>query len=264
MKINIFRLIFVLTVLSLIAGCIPQNKLEYLQDPITEQKLYELQSTVPDVIKPNDELYIKVSSFDDISFNFFDTQSDYARTAFNNELALSLVSYTVNDTGNIYFPILGTLHVEGETLEELRSKMETQLADFFNQPTVIVKYAYKKVTVIGEVQTPGNFTYSKKHINLFEALSMAGDMTVHGNRKEVYLLRQKDGKIQKNIIDLTSDALIFSNYYFLEPDDVIYVKPRSSVKWRDISTPISLILSTLSTTLLAINLIYTMNNNSSQ
>ena len=253
MKRRPYLLLLLFISITFFSSCIPQKKLEYLQDPIYESTLYNLTNTPVQKIKPNDELYIKVSSFDDLSYNFFDTQSDYSRTAFNNELALSLISYTVSDSGTIYFPILGTLKVSGLSLDELRIKMEAQLSDYFNQPTVVIKYAYKKITIIGEVNAPGYYTYTKDNINIFEALSMAGDISVHGNISKIYIIRQVNDSIQKNPVDLTSDEIVFSNYYYLLSNDIIYVKPRGSLKWNIISVPISLIFSTISTTILIIN-----------
>lgn len=243
---------FIVLVVILFLSCIPQKNLEYLHDPVMTENIYELQKSDKNIIKPNDELYINVSSFDDLSFNYFATEGGF-RQGYSDELSLSLISYTVDKEGSIYFPILSNVELAGLSIEEARSKLTELLSDYLNQPTVIMKFAYKKITLIGEVNRPGNYNYAKDELTIFEALSLAGDISVHGNKKETILLRKSGDKITKKQIDLTSDEIVFNEYYYVMPDDVIYVKPRRSLKWNIVSVPISLILSTLTASLLIVD-----------
>ncbi|MBN2350550.1 MAG: polysaccharide biosynthesis/export family protein [Bacteroidales bacterium] len=239
--------------LLLLLSCIPQKKLEYLQDDITDKTLYDLEHKESVKIKANDELFIKVTSFDDLNYNYFNVQNQYIQTGYSTELSISLISYTVNDSGYINFPVIGKIYLKDYTIDSAREKLQNLLKDYFNQPSVVIKYAFKKVTVLGAVNNPGHFSYSKDRLNIFEALGLASDMSPHGNRREVYLLRTIDDKVQKKVIDLTNDELVFSSNYYINPDDIIYVKSRNSLKWNIISTPITLVLSTLTTSMLIIN-----------
>lgn len=251
--------LFILGILCiLITSCIPKHKIEYLQYAPGKDAEYRLPDRPETQIKPNDELYIKVSSFDDVNYNFFNAESDYARTGFSNELSLSLISYTVNDSGYIHFPVLGLVDLNGLSLKLAQQRMEDILHEYFNQPSVIIKFAYKKVSILGEVNVPGNYTYTKDRINIFEALSMAGDCSVHSNIENVVLLRAEGNTIQKHIIDLSDDKLVFSKYYYLKADDILYIKPRSSKQWNVISTPISLILSSITAAVLVLD--FSLNN----
>jgi len=252
MKTRIKRLFPVVLFALLISSCISQKKLEYLHDPVETKKTYSLQTSKENNIKPNDELYITVTSIDDPVFNFLGGQTNNNQTGFNNDISVSLISYTVQMDGNIQFPILGKIKLAGITIDEARIKIEEQLQGYLNQPSVKIKFAFKKVTLVGEVNRPGNYSYAKDQISIFEALSIAGDVSVHGNREEVYLLRKTDNKMTKYRVDLTKDDLVFANYYHIQPDDVIYVKPRRSLKWNVISVPITLILSTITTSILII------------
>ncbi|MBN1414601.1 MAG: polysaccharide biosynthesis/export family protein [Bacteroidales bacterium] len=245
-------LVLLITVGSLYS-CIPQKKLKYIQDPIVEKTIYSLNELKVSRISVNDELYIKVASLDDVAFNFFSTQGDNSRMGYSNELSISLLSYTVNDSGYIYFPILGNVFVKDLTLDEARTKFETTLSEYFNQPSVIIKFAYKRISVLGEVNAPGNYTYTKDHLNVFEALSLAGDISLHGNRREVILIRTENNSIIKQKLDLTRDACMFNNNFFLKSNDILYVKPRSSLTWSVISTPISLFLTAITTAVLVLN-----------
>ncbi|MBN1952343.1 MAG: polysaccharide biosynthesis/export family protein [Bacteroidales bacterium] len=260
MRKTSYPLFLISICLLYLTSCISQNKLDYLQDPVVQQKVYELQPKEENTIKPNDELFIKVSSFDDLSFNYFEGDQSVGRAGFSNELSVSLISYSVNDSGYIDFPVVGMISVQGLTLNEMTEKMEVLLKDYFNQPTITIKFAYKKISVLGEVRMPGNYTYSKNHITIFEALSLAGDMTIHGNRNEIVLLRAEGDSITKHVIDIRHDDEIFSKYYFMQPDDVLYVKQRGSARWSVISTPIDLIFSTVTTAILVFSYIDRSNN----
>lgn len=237
----------------MLGSCVSQEKLEFLQDPVVEKNLYQLHEKAIVKIRPNDELYIRVSSFDDVAFNFFSSQTSSNYMNYSNEMSISLISYLVNDSGFINFPILGQVFLNDLTIEEATEKLRIQLSEYFNQPTVILKLVNKKITVIGEVTVSGTYTYTKDRISVFEAISLAGDVTVHGNLKEVYLIRSLDDTIIKTKLDLTEDKILTSENYFVQPNDIIYVRPRPSAKWSVVSIPVSLVLSAITTFLLILN-----------
>ncbi len=241
----------------------PIKRLEYIQDSKTLENVNTMggdetgtQQAKVHLIKPNDELLIKVSSFDDISFNYFNSQGNNNTFQASNELSINTISYLVDVDGYINFPITGKILLKGLSLDEATVKIQNILKPYFDQPNVMMKYAYKKVSILGEVNSPGYYTYTKDQITIFEALAMANDLTIHGNRKEVLLIRENtDNKISKYEIDLTKDKDVFGYSYYIQPGDVLYVKPRKSVKWSTISTPITLLFSTITTALLVYNAI---------
>ncbi len=171
-----------LTILML-SSCIPQKKLKYMQDPLLDQNIYKLHEKVEATIKPNDELYIRVSSFDDVAYNFFSTQTNSNYMTFSNDVSISLISYIVNDSGYIYFPMIGPIYVKDFTIEEATDKLKNLLTEYLNQPTVLIKFVNKKLTVMGEVIRPGTFFFTSERMNILEAIGHGGDMTVHGDRK---------------------------------------------------------------------------------
>jgi polysaccharide biosynthesis/export protein len=231
-------------------SCISQKRLSYLQDPVVQEKMYPMHEKDQITIKPNDELYIRVSSFDDVSYNFFSSQTNATSLSFGTEASISMVSYSVNDSGKIYFPILGNIYVSGLTIDAVTKKLSGLLSEYFNQPAVLVKIVNKKISVLGEVRQPGSYTYTKDRINLFEALSMAGDATIHGNRSEVYLIRTVNDSIVKMKINMTRDETLFSKNFYLQSNDIVYVQPRQSAVWGTSAVPITLILSSITTFLL--------------
>jgi polysaccharide biosynthesis/export protein len=231
-------------------SCISQKKLEYVQKPVLDENIYPLHEKAILRIKPNDELYIRVSSFDDVAFNFFSTQTNASALSFGTEASISLISYSVNDSGNIYFPILGNIYVNGLTVEDVTDKLKGLLSEYFNQPAVLVKLVNKKITVTGEVRLPGTYTYTKDRINIFEALSLAGDITINGKRNNVYIIRTVNDSIVKAKIDMTQEDLLLNKNYYLQANDIVYVQPRNSAKWNVVAVPVTLVLSTITTFLL--------------
>jgi polysaccharide biosynthesis/export protein len=231
-------------------SCISQKKIVYVQDPAQQQNIYAMHEKDQITVKPNDELYIRVSSFDDVSYNFFSSQTNANSLSFGTEASISMVSYSVSDSGNIYFPILGNIDVGGLTIDAVTKKLSGLLSEYFNQPAVLVKIVNKKISVLGEVRQPGSYTYTKDRINLFEALSMAGDATVHGNRSEVFLIRTVNDSIVKMKINMTKDEILFSKNFYLQSNDIVYVQPRHSTVWNTSAVPITLVLSSITTFLL--------------
>lgn len=238
----------------LLFGCVAQRNREYLSSDRKGSTSYEIPELTEKIIQPDDKLSIQVSSFDDPSFNYFQTQSAIGTTATQDELSLSSNAYTVDENGKIDFPILGKFEVAGLTIDEAAIKMEKELEAYFNQPIVKLRFAYKKFIVLGEVGMPGKYLYPDDPITLFEALAMAGDMTKLGNRKDVYLIRETDKQVKKLHIDVRDEELMFTEFYYIQPDDVIYVKSNRKIDWTEIAAPLSVISSSISLILIALTL----------
>ncbi len=192
----------------LVTGCIPVKDLEYVQGDISDIKPSQLPAPEVQRIKPNDELYIRVSSLDEVAYNFFGNQADMRNQTSGTEISVSLISYIVDDAGFIQFPILEKVSVAGLTIEEAALRLKTMLSEYFNQPTVLMKFVNKRITVLGEVRRPGLFVYTNNNINLFEALGLAGDINIDGNRKEVLVLREVNGQVYKQSFNLLKDDLL--------------------------------------------------------
>lgn len=221
-SLNLF-VIFIL--LLFFSSCVSSRKIQYMQGPSGNVKTYQRTRLTDNIIKPGDELYIRVSSFDDIAYNFFSTQTNANYMNYGNDVSIALISYTVNDSGYIYFPILGHIYVRDLTLDEATEKMKALSSEYFNQPTILMKFVNKRITIMGEVTHPGSYIYTKEHLNILEALGYAGDINFHGNRKNVILIRQEDGLITKIKVDMTRDDILLSDAYYIRSDDILYVMP---------------------------------------
>lgn len=194
-----------------------------------------------------DNLYIKVRSLDESSNNFFNNMGDDKRSSGYNDASIYLNSYTVDPMGNIVFPFIGPVQVLGKTVDETREIIEEIMNEYLKETTIIVKLVNFNITFVGEVRRPGEYKIYQDKINLFEAISMAGDISDYGNRNEVKLLRTNDNGTQLHVLDLTREDIIESPYYFLKPNDVIYVEPLKGKQFAFSTFPYALLFSTITT-----------------
>ena len=152
----------------------------------------------------------------------------------------------MDNSGDVEFPVLGRIHLGGLTKSEAEKYIVDKLKGSFKEtPIVNVRLVNYKVSVLGEVNRPGTFTVANEKINLFEALALAGDMSVYGKRDNVKLLRE-DNKGRKEIVtlDLNKSDIINSPYFYLQQNDVIYVEPnKAKSKNADIGQSTTLLLS---------------------
>lgn len=132
-------------------------------------------------------------------------------------------TYVVDSNGDIDFPVIGRLNVIGKTLEEFKGELRGRLTRYIINPTVSARLTNYKVTVLGEVSRPGEYVIPDGKATLLSALGMAGDLTMYGKRNDVLVVRNVDGEISKERINLTDANFINSPYYNLKQGDVIYV-----------------------------------------
>ena len=142
-------------------------------------------------------------------------------------LSIFTFGYLVDNEGNIDYPVLGKLHVAGLTTRECEALIRKELQQYLNEvPNVTVRTSNYKISVLGEVKSPGTYTVSDERINIFQALALAGDMTVFSVRDDVQLLREDSlGNRRVLHLDLTSADIALSPDYYLQQNDIVYVKP---------------------------------------
>jgi polysaccharide export outer membrane protein len=237
-------------IFSLLTGCVTQKDLEYMQAKEKNTKTYN-EAEMPDYkLKPNDELYIQVSSLDEAASNVFANGSDQQSTGTIDPYGASLLSYSIDKSGFLFLPVIGKVPVNGRTLSEVSTILTDSLSHILSQPMVTVKLVNRYISVLGYVARPGHFPYSQEKITIYDAIGLAGDITVYGDRREIILTRNENGKNTIKHIDLTSPEILGSESYYLRPNDMIYVKPLKKRFWAMSEFPFGIILSTLSVTLL--------------
>ncbi len=241
----------------LFTSCVPQKKIRYLQQAQAKDTtvFHPYKRNAAYKLRVGDNLYIRIYTLDEKAYLFFNKQS--GSTSYNDyasEAAVYLNSYSINPDGDIDFPILGKIHVKDLTVGQVKADIQQRIGEYLKETTVVVKAVNFRVSVVGEVSRPGEFNVYKDELNVFEAIALAGDMTEYGNRGKVALIRKVQEGSQVHYLDLTSQAILSSEYYHLQPGDILYVAPLGYKRWGLGSTfPWAIALSGLTTTLLLIN-----------
>ncbi|NUY80862.1 polysaccharide biosynthesis/export family protein [Flavobacterium sp. MAH-1] len=219
---------FLLLVGLLFTSCIPTKDLIYLQGEPNQSA----QAVNPVVSKPyrlqvNDILNITIKAIDPQFVKLF--QSTETGQVNKSEQSLYYDGFVVDDHGNIRMPILNEVNVLGYTLEEARQLIEKRLLEeYFTKDAnlfVSVKLAGFRYTINGEVASPGTKTLFQEKVNLMEAIANAGDISIVGDRKAVTVIRQTPSGTEIKTVDLTQRDAMSSPYFYLQPNDYVYVKP---------------------------------------
>lgn len=228
MNIKIQNCVF-LCLIAFLASCSAPKEVLYLQD-IASIKEENIDKNYEVIIHKDDLLAILVNSKDPelaLPFNMpVVTYQIGAQTTAQQRL----LGYLVDQNGDIDFPILGKIHVEGLTRMQVTELIKQKLMseDLIKDPIVTVQFLNFKVSVMGEVTRPGTFDISGDRITLLEALSMAGDLTIYGRRDRVAVIREKDGKRRILYHDLRSSDIFQSPCYYLQQNDIVYVEPNKA------------------------------------
>jgi polysaccharide export outer membrane protein len=211
-----------LTIIIAISACSGRRNLVYFSDlDLKSDKWKNITDNGEPVILKNDVLSISVN-----------TSSSESNMIFASAQSAEMVNgvyekqgYRVNGEGNIKFPFLGEVTLEGLTLSQAQDQLERQLINYAKHPIVNMKFMNFRVTVIGEVNHPSTFLVPNEKINLLEALGLAGDMTAYGKRENVLLIREVNNVRTMTRINLNSQDVLNSPYFYLKQNDVIYVEP---------------------------------------
>lgn len=208
--------------LALIASCSTQKKVTYFQD-LKNGGTVEVALQQEIKIKPGDKLSIHVNSKDEELVAPFNLRRSQANMGSQTDLA-----YTVDKDGNIEFPYLGSIMIEGMTRDEVAKYIKQELLDrkMVQDPTVIVDFNNLQVSVLGEVNNPGKYDIEKDKYTILDAISNAGDLRITGKRDCVMVLREENGMQKSYTVDLNNAAQLYSSpVYYLQQNDIVYVEP---------------------------------------
>ena len=229
---RILQSVTVLAVLIGLASCNPETykKINYLQD-VKQDTTMTMKVNKGIIIQPQDQLSIIVTSRDpkmavpfNLSVSSFYTGSELASAGGASQ---RITGYIVDNAGDINFPSLGTLHVSGLNRWELQDLIKDKLADtgLLRDAVVTVEFLNFKVSVLGEVTAPGTYSVTGDKITIFQALALARDLTIYGQRENVQVIREQNGRRQIFKLDLTRSDIFSSEAYYLQQNDVVYVTP---------------------------------------
>lgn len=214
-----------------LSSCSVAKQVPYFQDILSDSTLAYIPEPVPIRLAPEDKISILVNSRDPQLMLLFNLPV-IQRYIGNENSALSnnnsLVGYTIDGNGDIDFPVLGKLHIAGLTREQAAIYIKEQLIsnNLIKDPVVTVEYMNLTVSVLGEVNKPGRYSIDRDRLTIFDALSMAGDLTIYGLREHVVVMREVNGEQKIYEVDLTSAQEVFTSpVFYLQQNDFIYVEP---------------------------------------
>lgn len=243
-------LLLILLIGLLMASCVPQKKIRYLQDIPKDDSTNAFinERTLDYRIQPGDNIYIKINSLEEKSTAYFNEVSG-ATGSNANGANLYLNSYLVNDTGYFHFPSLGYIYVKDNTAEDVQEMLEEQLRQYLKDPVVIVRLASFRVTLLGEFKNPGKYEVYQSNINLFEAISLAGDLTDFAKRDKIAIIRQTKNGSKLIRVNLNDKRILASDYYYLLPNDIVYAEPVRAKQFVSQNFPYAMVFSVISTAL---------------
>ncbi len=257
-KTNFYLYRNILFLLIVFAGfsCVPVKRVSYVRSdsrtalPV-DSAIQITGKPIDNLIRPGDELYIRITSADDEKTSFT------SQTQPGGIYDPTLLSYTVSDDGSIKLPYIGKIYLSDLTIEEASDSIESSLSQYLFYPSVFMRFMNTRVTVLGEVNRPGVYMFNYKNINILQALAYAGDISDYGNRRNVLLIREDGVLKSKYYLDVTTDKLFESENYLIKSNDVIYVEPLKRKKWDMRTVPYNLILSVISTAILIFTFVNT-------
>lgn len=238
-----------LTTILLSVSCKTPQNISYFQD-VRNGQVDQIVNSHGIKLKPGDAVSIIVKSKSAELTNALNLPVTAQVIGTPEDVSLrqsqGLGGYTIDNNGDIDFPIVGKIHIAGKDKTEVAATIKQILSDkqVATDAVVTVEYINLNYAVMGEVKSPGQFTFNKEKINLLEALSTAGDLTIYGQRDSIIIWREEDGMRKTYVANiLNGKELVNSPAYYLQQGDIVYVQPnnyrkrQSTANGNQMSTP---------------------------
>jgi len=228
-----------------LASCVSSKQLLYFEETQTPKTYQTEKQRVS--LRSGDVLNVTISTLPTSQLNTY-SNTDLA----NNSIPI-INGYTISDEGYIKLPVIGKVKALGKTVDEISEDITNLVGEYFQNASVKVHLLTFTISVIGEVSQPGQYTIYNNDISFLDGLALSGDLLPTANRNEVHLIRTIDGESTRYKIDLQNDDIFSSPYYYLQPDDVIYVEP---ARYRSINPvqPWAIAVSSLSVVAVILNI----------
>lgn len=218
---------------QLTISCISSKQVTYFQGQANQPDSIALGARYIPKVQPGDVLSVQVSSLNPEASSFFNPytalavadRSGQPTTAATTTALPSMNGYLVDANGFIELPVIGKVNVKDQTAAQVKDRIRESLKEYLKEPTVNVRNLNFRISVMGEVTRPALYTIPNEQITILEALSLSGDATIFGRRDNVLVIREENGKRTFARVDLTRRDLFNTPYYYLHPNDVVYVEP---------------------------------------
>lgn len=241
-------------------SCSNSRKLSYFNG-VKDATYYGVNKTETVVIAPNDILSINISSLSSEASAIFNPEKDaQIKSTTVTGTSVERGGYLVNNEGYIQLPVLGKIKAAGNTKEQLKNEITKAILDqkLLKDPLVEIRFLNYEVTIIGEVGHPTVITVPSERISMLKAIGLAGDLTIYGKRNDILLIREEGGNRVARHIDLASADFLSSPYYYLEPNDIVYVQPNNARATQSTMWPqlVPILLTALSVTVIVLDRVF--------
>ena len=235
---NILLYILLISITLSGSGCLFYKDIVNFQDgdDLGEGRLDSITNFAKWTIQPEDILQINVYSSNQEAaeqFNIMDTRmiAQMQRMGGGGSGGLmEPIGYRVDFEGNIDIPVIGKVTAKGRTVDEIKREVERRVKEtgYLNDVNVQVMYLSFRLTILGEVNAPGSYIIQSQKMNILEAIGLARDVNIFANRDNVLVIREKDGIRSYGRLNLKSKDIFESQYFYLQPNDIVYVEPHRS------------------------------------
>lgn len=227
----------------LFSSCVSKEKMVYLQG---NQDFNNKSTNYDPLIQRDDRLSIIVSALEPETAKPFNLSQNNTTGTSNNSSNNNQNTYLVDVNGKIDFPVIGTLAVEGFSINDLKIMLKEKLSVYIKNPVINITIQNFKVTVLGDVNAPGIKTFNNHRVTLLEAIGASGDLSIFGKRNNILIVRDYQGIKSFNRVDITKADFVNSPFYYLDQNDVVYVEQRKAKMDSSALPNLPLIFSVLS------------------
>ncbi|MBP6754819.1 MAG: polysaccharide biosynthesis/export family protein [Bacteroidia bacterium] len=251
---SIITILFFLIVINLLFSCASKKNFVYFQD----HGDLNLKNSTNLKLKENDVISINIFGCDEESLKIFNLPISQNSTVNRGYYIGSPVSsgYTINSNGEVDFPVVGLIKVEGLTIEDAASLVKLRVSKYLKDPKVNIQLLNFKVTVLGDVKSPGTIQVPNDKITLIEALGISGDLNISAIRKNVIVLRDEKSIKKEYIVDLTNKQFLNSPVYYLQQNDIVYVEAnKAKINSSNVTGTSSIIVAIASLVITTINIL---------
>ena len=256
MNCSLIKFVLITYVTLSLFSCKTVEKTIYFQGELTQQNVQLHEKHIP-TIKINDLLEIKLTASNDEAVKMLTPEIPNARsTVTYSSGGVAKGGFLVNSSGEIELPFIGKFVVANKGRDSVENEIEKKLSEYIQDPIVQIQIINYKVTILGDVKIPGTYNVPNEKMTIVELIGIAGDLHITGKRKEIVLVREENGVLKEYIVDLTQKTIFNQKTYFLQQNDIVYVKPnRAKVSNANVSQIFLPVISTISIVLSAISIL---------
>lgn len=227
MKKDVLRLVLFSVFFGMIS-CVSKKRITYFQNDNIDQS--KVSNNYKTIFKPDDLLQITISAQDIIAVKPFNLIAEtFATSTSDASGQLRQQTYLIDSNGEINFPVLGKMKIGGLTREETIDLFKKKLdPDHVKDPNINIRIANFKVSVLGDVSTPGTYTIPNERITIVEAIALAGDLNISAKRANVKVIREEGNEKKEYQVDFLSNKIFTSPVYYLQQNDLVYVDPNKA------------------------------------